>query len=78
MKSNHEDTGRILTSAALGGLLLVAPFSALAPAFAQSDSGIQMPKHEISAGTQVKVKLLRDIQLGKRPDRRPCPRAGRQ
>ncbi len=53
--------GRIGTSAALGGLLLVAPFSAIAPAFAQSDSGIQMPKHEISAGTQVKVKLLRDI-----------------
>lgn len=50
-------TGRILTSATLGSLLLAAPFSALA----QSDSTIQMPKREIAAGTQVKVKLLRDI-----------------
>ena len=48
-------TGRIFTSATLGGLLLAAPLSALA------QSGIQMPKHEIAAGTSVKVKLLRDI-----------------
>ena len=54
-------SGRILTSAALSGLLLAAPFSMIAPAFAQSDSSIQMPKHEIAAGTAVKVKLLRDI-----------------
>ena len=54
-------TGRILTSAALSGLLLAAPLGVIAPAFAQSDSEIQMPKHEIPAGTQVKVKLLRDL-----------------
>ncbi len=54
-------SGRILTSAALSGLLLAAPFSAIVPAFAQSDSSVQMPKHEIAAGTQVKVKLLRDL-----------------
>lgn len=56
-----KTSGRILTSTALSGLLLAAPFSVIAPAFAQSDSGIQMPKHEIAPGTQVKVKLLRDI-----------------
>lgn len=50
-------TGRIFTSATLGTLLLAAPFSALA----QSNSGIQMPKREVAAGTTVKVKLLRDI-----------------
>ena len=49
-------TGRIFTSATLGGLLLAAPLSS----FAQG-SGIQMPKHEIAAGTTIKVKLLRDI-----------------
>ena len=54
-------SGRILTSAALSGLLLAAPFSAVVPAFAQADGDIQMPKHEIAAGTQVKVKLLRDL-----------------
>ena len=52
--------GRTLTSAALGALLLAGPFSAIAPAFAQSES-IQMPKREIPSGTEVKVKLLRDI-----------------
>lgn len=50
-------SGRLLTSAALGSLLVVAPFSAIA----QSNSGVQMPKREIALGTQVKVKLLRDI-----------------
>lgn len=50
-----------MTSAALGGLLLAAPFSAVVPAFAQSDGDIQMPKHEIASGTPVKVKLLRDL-----------------
>lgn len=54
-------SGRILTSAALSGLLLAAPFSVIAPASAQSESGIQMPRHEIAAGTEVKVKLLRDL-----------------
>lgn len=54
-------SGRILTSAALSGLLLAAPFSVIAPAFAQSDGDIQMPKHEIASGTQIKVKLLRDL-----------------
>ncbi len=54
-------TQRLGVSAALSGLLLAGPFSALAPAFAQSDSTIQMPKHQIAAGTEVKVKLLRDI-----------------
>ena len=49
-------TGRIFTSATLGGLLLAAPLSS----FAQG-SGIQMPKHQIAAGTTIKVKLLRDI-----------------
>ena len=50
-----------MTSAALGGLLLIAPLSLTTAAFAQSGSDIQMPKREIPAGTQVKVKLLRDI-----------------
>jgi len=49
-------TGRILAGATLGGLLLAVPLSS----FAQG-SDIQMPKHEIAAGTTVKVKLLRDI-----------------
>jgi hypothetical protein len=53
--------GRTLTSAVLGSLLMVAPLTTLAPAFAQSDSTIEMPKHEIPSGTNVKVKLLRDI-----------------
>ncbi len=51
--------GRTLTSAALGGLLLAAPLASIAPAFAQTS--IQMPKRQIAAGTDVKVKLLRDI-----------------
>lgn len=53
--------GRTVTSAVLGSLLLVAPLSTIAPAFAQSDSTIEMPRHQIPAGTDVKVKLLRDI-----------------
>ncbi len=53
--------GRTLTSAVLGSLLLVAPLVSLAPAFAQSDSEVQMPRHEIPSGTEVKVKLLRDL-----------------
>ena len=50
-----------LTSAVLGGLLLAAPLSFTASAFAQSGSDIQMPRHQVPAGTQVKVKLLRDL-----------------
>ncbi len=53
--------GRTLASAVLGSLLLVAPLSTLTPAFAQSDSDVQMPRHQIPSGTDVKVKLLRDI-----------------
>ncbi len=53
--------GRTVTSAALGSLLLALPLTTIAPAFAQSDSIIEMPKHTIASGTDVKVKLLRDI-----------------
>lgn len=53
--------GRTVTSAALGSLLLALPLTTIAPAFAQSNSTIEMPKHTIAAGTDVKVKLLRDI-----------------
>ena len=54
--------GRSLTSAVLGSLLMVAPLTTtIGPAFAQSNSDVQMPKHTIAAGTDVKVKLLRDI-----------------
>lgn len=53
--------GRAATSLALGSLLLAAPFAAVAPAFAQSESAIQMPRHQIPSGTEIKVKLLRDI-----------------
>lgn len=37
--------------------------SLVVPAFAQSDSGMEFPspKHQISAGTTVKVKLLQDL-----------------
>ena len=50
-----------MTSAVLGGLLLVAPISLTTSAFAQSGSDIQMPKRSVPSGTEVKVKLLRDI-----------------
>ena len=50
-----------MTSAVLGGLLLIAPLSMTASSFAQSDSDIQMPRHQVPSGTQVKVKLLRDL-----------------
>ena len=53
--------GRTATSVVLGSLMLVAPLSTMAPAFAQSESDIQMPRHQIPSGTDVKVKLLRDI-----------------
>ena len=53
--------GRAAASAALGSLLLALPLSTIVPAFAQSDSAIEMPRHQIPAGTDVKVKLLRDI-----------------
>ncbi len=53
--------GRTVTSVVLGSLLLALPLTTIAPAFAQSDSTIEMPKHTIAAGTDVKVKLLRDI-----------------
>ena len=53
--------GRAATSLMLGSVLLAAPFAAIAPAFAQSESAIQMPRHQIPSGTDIKVKLLRDI-----------------
>ena len=53
--------GRTLSSIMLSGLLFAAPLATLAPAFAQSDSAIEMPRHQIPAGTDIKVKLLRDI-----------------
>ena len=54
-------TKQMVTSAVLGGLLLAAPLSLTVPSFAQSSSDIQMPKREVPSGTEVKVKLLRDI-----------------
>ena len=53
--------GRTAASAVLVGLSLAMPMTTIAPAFAQSDSVIEMPKHTIASGTDVKVKLLRDI-----------------
>ena len=50
------------TGAVLGGLLLFAPLGSAVPSYAQdSDSAIVMPKRQVPSGTQVKVKLLRDI-----------------
>ncbi|MGI4788945.1 MAG: hypothetical protein ACRYFS_08845 [Janthinobacterium lividum] len=49
------------TSMVLSGLMLIAPLSLTASAFAQSGTDIQMPKRQIPSGTSVKVKLLRDI-----------------
>ncbi len=57
--SGRISTGRILTGAALTGLLLAAPLGVIAPAFAQSSSGT--PRSEVASGTEVKVKLLRDL-----------------
>ena len=53
--------GRTAASLLLGSLLFAAPLATLAPAFAQSESAIEMPRHQIPAGTEIKVKLLRDI-----------------
>ena len=53
--------GRTAASAVLVGLSLAMPMTTIAPAFAQSDSAIEMPRHTIPSGTDVKVKLLRDI-----------------
>lgn len=52
----------ILAGAVLAGSLLV-PLGLAAPSFAQNyDSSVfQTPRHQIPSGTQVKVKLLRDI-----------------
>ena len=56
-----QTTKQTITSAVLGSLLLTAPLSLTVSAFAQSGSDIQMPKRAVPSGTQVKVKLLRDI-----------------
>ena len=57
----NSTTKRATKSAVLAGLMLLMPLSLTISSFAQGDSDIQMPKREVASGTQVKVKLLRDL-----------------